>query len=350
MSRNDRDMSETARRQDEVAAATVARPWWRLSLLAGLALAAVGLSICIGSNGLHWGDWQMLWGTDDETARLIIWEIRLPRILLGLVLGAGLGVAGAGFQGLFRNPLADPFVIGASSGAALGATIALARQWELPYIDAVSLAALTGSLLTVYVVFQLARIGTQLPTVALLLSGVAVSSFLGAVVSLIMFLNEKQLSLIFGWLMGSLSSRGMEDLQTAAPLVAIGCVGLFACSRQLDALVFGDETAATLGLDIGRVRAGIVFFASLATAAAVAGGGIIGFVGLIAPHIGRLCAGTARHGYTLPAAALAGAVLLVLSDDLARVIVRPGELPVGVITALLGAPFFLVLLRRRLSS
>jgi iron complex transport system permease protein len=248
--------------------------------------------------------------------------------------------------------LADPFVIGASSGAALGATISIAWHWQfqIPLLDATTFCALVGSLATVWVVFVLAKMGSQVPTVALLLSGVAVSSFLGAIVSLIMFMNEQSLTMIFGWLMGSLSNRGWDDLNAALPLILIGCGGLMLLSRSLDALVFGDEAAMTLGLDIRKVRAAVVFFASLATAAAVAGGGIIGFVGLIAPHIGRFCSGTAKHGFSLPAGALAGATLLVLSDDLARTIVRPGEVPVGVITALLGAPFFLFLLRRRLAS
>jgi len=328
------------------------RPATRIALLVVALCLAVLLSTCVGSDGIHASDLKTLLGHGTETERLIVWKIRIPRILLALTLGAGLGAAGAGYQGLFRNPLADPFIIGASSGAALGATLSIAWQWQipLPLIDTTTLCALVGSLTTVWVVFVLARMGSQVPTVSLLLSGVAVSSFLGAVVSLIMFMNEQRLSMIFGWLMGSLSSRGWDDLNAAYPLILIGCLGLLAFSRALDALVFGDETATTLGFDIRMVRAAVVFFASLATAAAVAGGGIIGFVGLIAPHIGRFCAGTARHGYSLPAGALAGATLLVLSDDLARTIVAPGEVPVGVITALLGAPFFLFLLRRRLAS
>lgn len=328
------------------------KPVTRIVLLALALCVAVLFSTCVGSHGIRFGDLNVLWGGGSDVDRLIVLEIRVPRILLALVLGAGLGAAGAGYQGLFRNPLADPFVIGASSGAALGATLSIASQWQiqLPVIDITTFCALIGSLLTVWVVFLLAKMGSQVPTVALLLSGVAVSSFLGAIVSLIMFMNEQQLDIIFGWLMGSLSRGDWDDLHAASPLILIGFTGLLLLSRSLDALVFGDEAAMTLGLDIRMVRASVVFFASLATAAAVAGGGIIGFVGLIAPHIGRFCSGTARHGYSLPAAALAGATLLVLSDDLARMIVAPGEIPVGIITALLGAPFFLFLLRRRLAS
>ena len=328
------------------------KPFTRIVLLALALGVAVLLSTCVGSQGIRFADLSSLWGGGDKISRLIVWEIRIPRILLALTLGAGLGAAGAGYQGLFRNPLADPFVIGASSGAALGATISIAWHWQfqIPLLDATTFCALVGSLATVWVVFVLAKMGSQVPTVALLLSGVAVSSFLGAIVSLIMFMNEQSLTMIFGWLMGSLSNRGWDDLNAALPLILIGCGGLMLLSRSLDALVFGDEAAMTLGLDIRKVRAAVVFFASLATAAAVAGGGIIGFVGLIAPHIGRFCSGTAKHGFSLPAGALAGATLLVLSDDLARTIVRPGEVPVGVITALLGAPFFLFLLRRRLAS
>jgi iron complex transport system permease protein len=311
----------------------------RLCLLALTLISVTLLSICIGPTGYDPKAWGAMVGLGSELSQVLVWEIRLPRVLLALTLGAGLGAAGAGYQGLFRNPLADPFVIGASSGAALGATLSIVLQWRyelqwygLTLISMTTLSALVGSLATVWVVFTISKMGAKMPTVSLL----------------VMFVNEQKLSLIFGWLMGSLSSRGWADFQTSWPLILVGGGGLLWMARSLDVMVFGDEPAASLGIEIRRVRTLVVVFSSLATAAAVSGGGIIGFVGLIAPHIGRLTAGTARHGIAIPSAAFAGAILLVLSDDLARTVVAPGEIPVGVITALLGAPFFIVLLRGQL--
>lgn len=282
------------------------------------------------------------------THTTIIWELRLPRILLACLVGAGLGMAGAGYQGLFRNPLADPFVIGASSGAALGATLVIVSGLELhqPGPGAVPAAALAGSLLAVAAVYVIASVGRLVSPVSLLLAGVATSSFIGAVVSLLMFLHDEQLVTIFGWLMGSLSGRGWPALHTAAPLILLGSGALWLLARPLDALTFGEETAASLGIHLGRLRVMIVVAASLATAAGVAAGGIIGFVGLIAPHLARLFVG-ARHALVIPASGLLGGILLVIADDLARIVTSPAELPVGVVTALLGSPFFLCVLKAR---
>jgi iron complex transport system permease protein len=278
----------------------------------------------------------------------IIWELRFPRLLLGCLVGAGLGVAGAGYQGLFRNPLADPFVIGASGGAALGATVAIITGLNLaaPGLGTVPLAALVGALVAVAIVYSVASIGSEVPLVTLLLAGVSVSSFFGAVVSLLMYLHDEKLVTIFGWLLGSLSGRGWPVLRATAPWIFAGIGGLWLLARSLDALTFGEEAAAALGLRLGRLRGLIVLAASVATAAAVAAGGIIGFVGLISPHIARLMVG-ARHAFVIPASGLVGAILLVAADDLARTVTRQTELPVGVVTALLGTPFFLVLLRTR---
>jgi iron complex transport system permease protein len=283
-----------------------------------------------------------------STEMTILWELRLPRVLLACFVGAGLGTAGAGYQGLFRNPLADPFVIGASSGAALGATLAIVNGWQgtvlgLAVIPAASLA---GALGAVAIVYCIASVGRQIPILSLLLAGVAISSLLGAIVSLLMFLHEEKLMTIFGWLMGSLSGRGWATLWSIAPLILIGSSILWLRSRALDALTFGEESAASLGLSLGRLRRTIVVSASLVTAASVAGGGVIGFVGLIAPHMARSLVG-ARHARVIPMSGLLGALLLLLADDFARTIVAPAELPVGVVTALLGSPFFLFLLKTR---
>lgn len=283
-----------------------------------------------------------------STEMTIIWELRLPRLLLACFVGAGLGTAGAGYQGLFRNPLADPFVIGASSGAALGATLAIVNGWQgsILGLACIPAASLIGSLGAVAIVYSVASVGRQIPILSLLLAGVAISSLLGAVVSLLMFLHEEKLMTIFGWLMGSLSGRGWATLWSTAPLILIGSSLLWLRSRALDALTFGEESAASLGLNLSRLRRTIVLSASLITAASVAGGGIIGFVGLIAPHMARSLVG-ARHAMVIPMSGVLGALLLLLADDFARTIVAPAELPVGVVTALLGSPFFLFLLKTR---
>ena len=328
-------------------------PWHWIWLLSALLLASIAVSLAVGPVTIPLDRvLRILFASDTsqlEPFRIsIVWELRLPRILLASVVGVGLGVAGAGFQGLFRNPLADPFVVGASSGAALGAILAIVTglQWSFFGLSPRHALALVGALLAVMTVFGVANIGRQAATLSLLLAGVAVSSFIAALVSLLMFMNHEQLVTIFGWLMGSFSRGEWSVLQSTAPLIAVGAVAVWLLSRSLDSLTFGEETAASLGIRIGRLRGLLVFAASLATAAGVAACGIIGFVGLIAPHLARLLVG-ARHALVIPASGLLGALLLLIADDLARTVAAPEELPVGIVTALLGSPFFLYLLITR---
>lgn len=331
------------------------RPVAALCLLAVLLLAAMLVSLGVGAVAISPERvLRILTGLGTSSASVeptevtIVRELRLPRVLLAAVIGGGLGAAGAGYQGLFRNPLADPFVIGASSGAALGATLAIVGGLEGTFLglSPVPVFALAGALLTVGLVYGIASLGREVPILSLLLAGVAVSSFAGAAVSLLMFINNEKLFTIFSWLMGSLSGRGWTMLRMATPLVVAGSLVLWLTARSLDSLAFGEETAASLGLVLRRLRGFVVVAASLTTAAAVAAGGVIGFVGLIAPHVARLLLG-ARHAVVIPGSALTGALLLVAADDLARTLVAPGELPVGVVTALLGSPFFLYLLKTR---
>ncbi len=276
----------------------------------------------------------------------IVWDLRLARVLLAALVGAGLAGAGAAFQGLFRNPLADPFVIGASGGAALGATLAIiggAAGW-MPL--SVPLAAFVGALLAVLVVYIIAASGNDASVIALLLAGAALSTVLSALVSLLMLLNDRQLPEIFAWLLGGFAGRSWGHLLLSGPALLLGLGVLWLMARPLDALSTGEETARSLGLPLAQARGVIVVAASLATAAAVAASGIVGFVGLIAPHLARLICGSG-HARLIPASALIGALLLVLADSVARSIVAPLELPVGILTALLGGPLFLWLLRRR---
>jgi len=276
----------------------------------------------------------------------ILWRLRLPRILLACLTGAALAVAGAGYQGLFRNPLADPFVIGSSSGAAVGVALVVVFDVQSTFLgySALPLAAFAGALLAVLCVFLIAGRNRETPMVSLLLAGVALSTFLSACVSLLMLIGSERLVVIFGWLMGSLNGQGWTKLGMVAPLILAGLVVMMTLSRSLDALSFGEETAFALGLGRKRFLALLLSAASLLTAAAVAAAGVIGFVGLICPHIARRLVG-ARHAVMIPVSGLLGALLLLLADDLARTVIPPSELPVGILTAMLGGPFFLFLLK-----
>nr|WP_239583780.1 iron ABC transporter permease [Herpetosiphon giganteus] len=283
----------------------------------------------------------------NSTAVTIVWDFRLARMLLAALIGAGLASAGAAFQGLFQNPLADPFSIGASGGAALGATLAIVLQvqWQWLGFNAIALCAFIGALLAVAVVYSIAEVGGHAPRTALLLAGAALSTMLSATVSLLLLMNEQPLYEVFAWLLGGLSGRSWDNLRSSLPFIVLGIAWLWLLARRIDALSCGDEVAQSLGLSLWRSRSAVIAAASITTAATVANGGIIGFIGLIAPHIARLLFG-ANHARLIPASGLIGAMLLVLADTTARTIAAPLELPVGILTAMLGGPFFLYVLKR----
>ena len=288
-------------------------------------------------------------GSVSKAAAIIIWDLRLSRSILAAVVGAALAMSGAAFQGLFRNPLADPFVIGASSGAALGAALAIALKVVIPVagLSSVPAAAFVGSLLSVLLVYGLSSAGTASPpTVSLLLAGTALSSLLSSMVSFIMAMRDDDLHQVFFWLLGGFGGSNWDHLISILPYVIPGAAILFLLSRPLDVLAFGEDSAKTMGVSINLTRLLTVGAASLTTAAAVAVSGIIGFVGLLAPHAARLIFGPS-HRALMPASALIGAILLVLADIFARTVLAPVELPVGILTSMLGAPFFLFLLRTR---
>lgn len=277
----------------------------------------------------------------------ILFDLRLPRtVLIGLV-GAALAGSGAGYQGLFRNPLADPYLIGVASGAGLGAVIAMSVRW--PYstggLLAVPAAAFISALLTVWVVYELARSGRSLPVTHMILAGVAVSSFATALTSFMMVNATGELRRAVVWLLGGATMSGWQPVLAVLPYIIIGLGVLLALGHPLNVLQFGDEQALQLGLPVERVRRLVIGAASLATAAAISFAGIIGFVGLIVPHLVRLIWG-GDYRRLLPVSMLLGAGLLLVADVLARVVMAPSELPVGIITALAGAPFFLWVLRR----
>lgn len=292
----------------------------------------------------------------DPVAERIVILIRLPRVLLAAVVGMALGAAGVIYQGLFRNPMADPYILGVSSGAALGATIAILfdlRIWFLG-LSATPLLAFAGALGTTAAVVRIARrrSGTipgqagSLPVETLLLAGIAMSASLSAVISLLLFLGGERLPQAIFWLMGGFSGRGWEHLQMATPYAMAGIAVALALSPDLNLLLAGEEEAFQLGVDVERVKRYLIVAASLAAAAAAATSGLIGFVGLIVPHLVRSLIGS-DHRWLLPSSSLLGAVILVVADLIARTLMRPQELPVGVITAFLGGPFFLFLLTRR---
>lgn len=320
-------------------------------LLVMVLLAAVA-SLGIGAVSLSPADVMTALAaprTAEPTTGLILWDLRLPRILLALLVGASLAGAGAAYQGLFRNPLADPFVIGAASGAGLGATVAIALGAGQAAVSGplVQLAAFMGALVAVALVVTLGTLGAGASqAVTLLLAGAAVSTVLGSAVSLVMLLRDESIQVIFAWLLGGLATGGWPQLAATAPVVGIGLASIALLSRPLTALALGEESARGLGLSLPRLRLGAVVAATLTTAAAVAAAGIIGFVGLVAPHAARLLCG-GRYERLLPVACLLGALLLVAADTFARTVAAPLEIPVGIVTALIGGPFFLYLLRSR---
>jgi iron complex transport system permease protein len=279
----------------------------------------------------------------------IVWNLRVPRALLAFLVGGSLGVAGAGLQALVRNPLADPFLLGLSGGAGLGAVLAIALHLSGPW--ALPVAAFVGALAALGLVYRLGLVGGTggggaLDPRILLLGGVAIGAFAAAVTTAIVSLADAaELRNAFLWLWGGLSGASWDTVLIIAVYAPIPLVVLFAASRPLDLLALGEESAGYLGADVERVKRRVYLAASLLTAAAVAVSGVIGFVGLVVPHIARLTWGH-RHRVLLPAAFLGGGALLAFSDTLARTVVAPRELPVGVVTALIGVPVFALLLRR----
>ena len=283
-----------------------------------------------------------------QTERTILMQLRLPRVITACLVGGSLGIAGVGFQGLFRNPLADPYVIGASSGAGLGVTLAVVLGFQINVLglSGIAASAVAGSLLAVAIVFAIGSVGRGSTVLTLLLAGVAVSSMINAIASLLMYMNDDSVVVILAWLMGSLAGNDWGVVLATAVASLVGFSILWSMSRPMDVFLLGDVTSQSLGLDLLRFRFLLVAGSSIATAAAVASAGIIGFVGLIAPHIARRLVGP-RHLRLLPMSACVGASIMLIADVVARTLVAPAELPVGILTALLGCPFFLFLLKSR---
>ncbi len=287
----------------------------------------------------------------DPTTELIIWQIRMPVVIGAALVGAALAVAGALFQGMLRNPLADPFLIGTSSGAALGATVAFVLPLDTVYgalFPITPIFAFIGAMLAVLFVYAIARTGSHTPVVTLLLAGVVVNAVLVALQTLILTLSQFSnlgLQALFNWVSGGIAVTSWPPVFVVGGIILAGIIVSLALAGGLDAFALGEEGAAHLGLHVERRKFIIIMLGSLLTSAAVSISGLIGFVGLIIPHAMRLLLGPG-HRQLLPASALAGAIFLTLADVLARTVIAPAVLPVGIFTALVGAPFFLFLLRR----
>jgi len=318
-------------------------------VIAGVALGNVGIApadtVAILAHKLLGWPVAVTWTPASET---IILELRLPRVLTAMAVGAALSLAGTTFQGLLRNPLADPYVLGTASGAALGAAIAvlLPIHFALLGLGLLHLFAFIGALLAVAVVYRVSQLGALSSLTSVLLTGYAVGSLLAAGLAMTMYLSGSNLRQIFFYLLGSFSLTSWPQLAVSLPIIVVGAVFILSRARSLNALLLGEETAAHLGIDVRRDRLILLCGATLVTAASVAVCGLIGFVGLVVPHLVRLVVGPNAR-LVLPLSAIYGASFLALADVVAR---TPGELPVGVVTAILGAPFFLYLLRRYRTS
>ena len=331
--------------------------FWMI-FLSGCLVAAGMVAISLGAVGIELGQtWSILLhrflgfspmplSPRDSS---IILDLRLPRVAAGAIVGAALSIAGAVLQALLRNPLADPYVLGISSGAAVGAVLAILFGLGSTILGsyAVPGAAFTGALLTLLFVYSLARVHGRVPAHTMLLAGFIVSAFF---LSIIMFLisvtSDERLYNVTFWLMGNLEYMASQSLGAIFLYLLAGSAVLFSLAKDLNIMSLGEETAAELGVEVERVKKTAFIFSSLITGAVVSVSGLIGFVGLVVPHLVRMIWGP-DHRFLLPASALVGAMVLVMADTIARTVLAPSEIPVGVVTAMGGAPFFIYLLRRK---
>lgn len=306
----------------------------------GLLLSSVWIGISFGSVDIPF---STLWDkTTDPVAYSILWKIRMPRVILAALIGASLAIAGAAFQGLLKNPLADPYTLGISSGASVGAVMTIFLGISIPVLGVFTLPvfSMVGAACTMIIVLTFARlVDRSMKMETLILTGIIFSSFLGSCISLMVALTGEQLREIIGWLLGSVSMRGWSYVQMVLPFMVIGTGIIWLTRRELNAMIYGEERAQYLGVNVKRSKYMILAGGSILTGAAVAASGTIGFVGLVVPHMIRLLIG-ADHRHLLTLSFLNGASLLVICDLVSRTIIAPIELPIGVITSFIGAPVF----------
>ena len=281
------------------------------------------------------------------TSVVILLNLRLPRILLACLVGAALSVVGTSFQGIFKNPMADPFVLGVSSGAALGATITMVFLKEINFfgMSLVACNAFIGAIITTFLVYNIAKVGTKVPVATLLLAGIAINYLLSSIISLMMTFNNEDIQKIVMWTMGSFSTAGFNEVILLFIIVVPSILFISVFSRDLNVMMLGDDSARSLGIDVNGFKKYIFVISTLMVAAVVSVSGIIGFVGLIVPHAIRMIFGSDNR-VVIPFSALGGAIFLIICDTLARVVVPPSEIPVGIITSIFGVPFFIYLLYR----
>ncbi|WP_419962533.1 FecCD family ABC transporter permease [Psychrobacillus sp. BM2] len=301
---------------------------------------AIWLGVSVGSVKVPI---STLWDTGaDPIATNIVWKIRMPRVVLAGLVGASLAIAGAAFQGLLKNPLADPYTLGVSSGASVGAVATLFFGISVPFLGIYTLPvfSMIGALVTMLLVITFAKlVDRAMKMETIILTGIIFSSFLGSVISLMIALTGEELRQIIGWLLGSVSMRGWSFVQMALPFVVIGTFLLWLNRRELNAMLFGEERAKHLGVNVKQRKMMILIGGSMLTGTAVAVSGTIGFVGLVVPHMTRLLFGSDNR-HVLPLSFINGAALLIICDLVSRTIISPTELPIGVITAFIGAPVF----------
>lgn len=337
----------------------------RLFLLVIVLMCTIMTSVSLGSAGISLTDCLRIIASkmkligsfvdaSDISAnyQLIIWKVRMPRTLLAALVGGSLATVGAAFQGIFRNPLADPHILGVSSGAAVGATVAMIVSQTTGFaasflgLGTIGIFAFCGALLTVFVVYHVAKLAGEISTVSMLLTGTAISTFLSALISLMMTLNSEQIDKVYMWTLGSVSAANWDKVRFLAVFAIVGVSILICFSQKLNIMMVGEEDAKCLGIDTNALRKRIIVVASLLVAAAVSVSGVIGFVGLIVPHCVRMMSG-ADNKKVMPASFLLGASFLVICDTISRTIVAPTEIPVGVVTSLFGAPYFIWLVWKR---
>lgn len=282
-----------------------------------------------------------------STSVIILLNLRLPRILLACLVGAALSVVGTSFQGIFKNPMADPFVLGVSSGAALGATITMVFLKEIHFfgMSMIAFTAFIGAIITTFLVYNIARVGSKVPVATLLLAGIAINYLLSSIISLMMTFNRDNIEKIVMWTMGSFATADWNEVILLFIIIVPSILFIAAFSRDLNIMLLGEDSARSLGIDVAGFKKYIFVISTLMVAAVVSVSGIIGFVGLIVPHAIRMIFGSDNR-VVIPFSALGGAIFLIICDTLARVIVPPSEIPVGIITSIFGVPFFIYLLYR----
>lgn len=339
------------------------RVWVRAAELCLLLLLVMVFAISVGSADLSmWDSLQIVlskipgigrWIHTEGTAvtyEKIIWQVRMPRILISAMVGGALAIVGATFQGVFQNSLADPHILGVSSGAALGATFAMLTGVSVSFmgLGTIGVFAFLGAMVTVFLVYRVAGVGGQISTSNMLLTGTAISTMLSSIISLLMTFHNDQISKVYMWTMGSFTSATWEKALFLAVFVLIGAVTLVAYAGKLNILMMGEEDAQCLGVDTAKTKTILIIVSSLLVAAAVSVSGIIGFVGLIIPHCVRMICGSDNRKL-IPYVFFIGAIFLVFCDTIARTVAAPTEIPVGIITSIFGAPYFiwLVATRRR---